>query len=58
MMLMKFVVSGASLISNKMKQLIIAFLLVIPFLNLNAQERETHYSSWNTIDINKKLNEK
>jgi hypothetical protein len=41
-----------------MKQLIIAFFLVIPFFSLNAQDRETHYSSWNTIDINKKLNEK
>lgn len=41
-----------------MKQLIIAFLLIIPFFVLKAQERETHYSSWNTINIHKKVNEK
>lgn len=58
MMLMKYVVSGVSLISNKMKQFIIALFIAIPLLNVTAQDRETHYSSWNTIDINKKLNDK
>ncbi|MFC4632744.1 DUF2490 domain-containing protein [Dokdonia ponticola] len=41
-----------------MKQFIIGLLITLPFLNVTAQERETHYSSWNTININKKLNDK
>lgn len=58
MVLMKYVVSGVSPISNKMKQFIIAFFIAIPLLNVIAQEKETHYSSWNTVDIHKKLNDK
>lgn len=32
--------------------------MVISFLNVSAQSTETHFSSWNTININKKLNDK
>lgn len=41
-----------------MRQLVITIFLIMFFFIVNAQEREIHYSSWNTIDINKKLNEK
>lgn len=46
------------LFTMKIKYLGVLCLIIISFLKVNAQERETHHSTWNTIDINKKLNKK
>lgn len=58
MMLAKCEVSGALFIINKMKQILIALLITLPFFKINAQEVEKYYSSWNTIDIGIKINDK
>lgn len=58
MMSTKCEVCGALLIINKMKQVLFALLIVSPFYKTNAQEVEKYYSSWNTIDIGIKINDK
>ncbi|WP_438961613.1 DUF2490 domain-containing protein [Nonlabens sp.] len=40
-----------------MKGLVVLFFFFISFLN-TAQDQETHYSSWNTINIQKEINNK
>lgn len=57
-MLMKYVVSGVLLMCNKMKQFIIILFVIIPLLKATSQDTKTHYSSWNTINIDKNITNK
>lgn len=57
MPIMKCVVYGALLMMSKMKSVVVA-LIFFASLTISAQEQETHYSSWNTINIQKQLDDK